>query len=117
MDDKWLENLKKDKMEYEKTNELMYLTEGRNVFILDLSTKEKVIRKINDGDKNLEKTYIIYDLVGGDKKKISLTSYQYSTFLKEIKDINNLKKIVEVIADVKTVNNKKVYTFIVNNKE
>lgn len=113
----WKKDLIKDKSESEKNNQLKFLAEGKNVFVIDLSTKEKVIKRIKDGDKELDKTYILYDLIGDDKEKISLTSYQYSMLLKEMGDIEKLTKIIEVIADVKTINNKKVYTFIINNKE
>lgn len=116
MNKEWKDDLKKDKIEMEEKPQWRTLQVGKNVFVLDFSTKEKIIRNININGEEQKRTYIMFDLIGDDVPKISFTTYQYATLLKDIIDIDKISKVVEVIADVKVVNNKKVFTFNINNK-
>ena len=119
MTENWLEELKKDKESMEEKPQWKTLQNGKNVFVIDFSTKEKITRIVNINGEEQKRTYIMFNLVGDDVPKISFTTYQYMTFLKDI-DIDNLDpstKEMEVIVDVKVMNNKKVYTFNVQKKE
>jgi len=111
----WKDDLKKDKKEMEEKPQWRTLKEGKNVFIVDLSTKEKVTRNVSVNGEEQSRTYIMFDLINDDVAKLSLTTYQYATLLKDI-DVDKASKIVELIADVKVANNKKIFTFNIINK-
>ena len=117
MNEEWKKQIQHDQEENNEKQQYKILSDGKNVFIIDLATREKVIRVINDGTKDVNKTYIMFNLVGDEVPKISLTSYQYSQLLKDMGNLENLTQVIEVIADVKTINKRKVYTFMVRNKE
>jgi hypothetical protein len=113
----WLEELKKDKEENKTHTMFQSLQIGKNVFVIDLATKEKVVKTVNNGNEDIQKTYIMFKLVNGEKEKISFTSYQYYSLLKEAGDLDKLTQVIEVIADVKFNNKKRIYTFNVRNME
>ncbi len=117
MNEEWKKQIQQDQNENNEKPQYKTLSEGKNVFIIDLSTRQKVVRDVNDGIKMIKKTYVMFDLIGDEVPKISLTTYQYSQLLKSVGNIESLTKVVEVIADVNVINKKKEYSFVVNNEE
>lgn len=93
-------------------SEFTYLLEGTNKFFINLDSKEIVKSKYKGEDQ----THYIYDyVVAGEVKKLKITSFAYTEFMRALAPIIDTieSTIVEVDIKVEKQDNKVNYMFVV----
>lgn len=110
----WKEELKKDMAKNEEENKYLKIDTGLQVFVMDLSSKEKKIIEYEDK----KYTYHIFKLIKNQFESVKLTNFQYIKIVEELRKVFKDKepcKYIEVKCNTKnTESYKKEYFFEIN---